>query len=235
MTQFSFEVPITHLSDFSDLQDFNFALSFLAHANASYRYWMTTQPKELWLDNSYNELMRPDKAPLLANLALSMGASYVVCPDDPSWPTSKIRQAYEEVCDLLGRGNTKPVVVVNSPVMQEEMRKYGANTFAAPYRIRMSKPLKWSSWASDCHFLGLVSIQEILTHNPPSCDTSMPIKLAILGKTIDDWSRDGYPHYHTCDMPDFFYRKLSTKEIDLARKNIIRLKEVCNATETAVH
>ena len=64
-TKFSFEVPSNHLEDFEPFQDFYFALSFLCKKSTEYlNYFLgkKVEGKKVFLDNSFNELRRPDSS-----------------------------------------------------------------------------------------------------------------------------------------------------------------------------
>ena len=71
------------------------------------------------------------------------------------------------------------------------------------------------------HFLGLISIPEIRDFHPPTCDTSMPIKLAMKGMMLRDWAAKDYPHIYTHELgnqgEDYFNAKLTTEQLEQAR------------------
>jgi len=232
MTKWSFEVPIAHLDDFEDLQDFIFALSFLVDINNTYRGWLREQSvkglKTIWLDNSFNELAKADQAKSLAFIARDIGAHKIVSPDDPSWNTTQIADAWEKTANWIPDDHL--VAVVKNLEMHNYMKSIGAQHFAISYHVRRTLELMDYGWAKDMHFLGLVSDKEIRAWSPPSCDTSRPIKLALQGIDMDHWiSNNCLTTYHPPGQGKlpYFNVKMTTKEIDLARHNIVKLKEVC--------
>ena len=114
------------------------------------------------------------------------------------------------------------------------MKKQRVLNFAVSYWVRDSfTPTDLCLVSQEgIHFLGLLSIPEILQYRPRTCDTSMPIKLALRNETIRDWAGKGYPHVHTKDLgfegKDFFNATMTDKQLKLAKSNIEHLKEVIN-------
>ena len=239
MTAFAFEPPNRHLEDFDDLQDYHFLLSMHCkdkdYVNHYAKRFDRSDTRRVILDNSYNELMRADDCIELISHMANVRADWVVVPDDPQWPTYKIADSFKEVCQFIEPHRT--LTVINSLEMMNHLRHHGAPNFAISYHIRLPHYRRGGepedlSWAKQCHFLGLCNIKEIKELQPPSCDTSMPIKLGIMHEHLDEWIAGGCPHIHTKDiLQSFFDKKMSTEQIDLSRQNIIRLKELCNGTQ----
>lgn len=238
MTQFSFEVPIQHLEDFEDLQDFHFILSMLCKNKAYHNYYYnqaTKGTKQVWLDNSYNEQGKADRVIDLIKVMNSIHAHKVVIPDNPKWHIEQMLLTYKETIYCVAPSKT--ITVVSSSQMHEALYSIGARHFAISYHVRLpayqtNKAINTFKWAKSFHFLGLCSIEEIRQLKPPTCDTSMPIKLAFENITTRRWFEEGYPHIHTKDVLRWFFdTKMTKRQIDLARKNIIQLKEVCNEVE----
>jgi hypothetical protein len=233
---FSFEVPLYHLEDFEDLQDFHFILVQLLQ-NRDYRSFYQAERnkglKTLWLDNGFNEVGQPLGVEALAHWAEEMRMDKVICPDHPNWTRKEFWEAYDRMSIYLP--GDKLIMVTSSRKEWHyfhQVRDVGY--FAVPYRARVG----WEGaqeWLLDTHFLGLNSILELLKWYPNSCDTSMPIKLALQDKTLSDWDCEGYPHIHTKDLGleggDYFQTRMTPKQIKLARANITTLKEVCNAND----
>jgi hypothetical protein len=231
-TAFSFEVPIKHLELFEDFQDFHFTLSMLYSESVYSTFYLWQKKlglKTIWLDNSYNEKMKADSAHELIPTFKVLGAHKVISPDDPSWPLERIKAAYLNMCVMIP--SEQVIVVVNSPQMLQEMKQVGASNFALSYWVRPKLTPEELYEMRECHFLGLLDPFEISRCNPRSCDTSMPIKLALQKKTIEEWIEEGCPHVNTKDLGkdgmDFFHRELTEEEIELSMRNIIDLKEVC--------
>jgi hypothetical protein len=241
-TAFSFEVPIAHLDDFADLQDYHFCLSMLCRDDRYFKHFHQLACKDhrqVWLDNSFNEQGKADQLEELVDLFTELGAHKLVVPDDPAWTTEQMKLSYHATTFHLDYLET--ITVVKSPEMRQELSLLGAQHFALSYHIRLPAYKQWLTskrevpkyelfrWASDMHFLGLCDIDEIQALRPPTCDTSMPIKIALQGLELHQWYELGCPHIHTKDIcEEFFSCNMTNNQIHLARRNIIELKEVCN-------
>lgn len=242
MTKFSFEVPLDHLNDFDDLQDFTFALSVLDSDVRYQRYLfdkMIGGLSPIWMDNSYNETQQADDPERLALLYMKYKCTRVISPDSPKWSAKQIAEAFQKTANLIDLEDI--IVVVSSIEMVDELHKLPIRPVhhAVSYWTRG----QWSNYSLQQlkpHFLGLLSVDELIRCKPPSCDTSMPIKLAIQRITLREWQDQGCPHIHTKDLglhgSDFFNYKMSKQEIDLARENICKLKEatakgLCNTKD----
>lgn len=228
MTKFSFEVPIKHLWDFEDLQDFHFSLSFL-YENEYYKKFMIAQShrglKPVWLDNSYNEKLKADNHHELITLAQEIDCAKVIAPDDPNWEASMIFNSYEAVATFV-KAHRIIVVVKDKAMLDKGMKEHPEIfTYAYSYWNRLKVgTLGELQWSKQCHFLGMCSVDELESLKPPSCDTSMPIKLALKDQSLEAWEREGCPHIYTHEMPDFFTMSMTPAQVELARRNIINLK-----------
>lgn len=236
MTSFSFEVPIPHLEDFDDLQDFVFALSFLGK-DERYMKWLQKHAeaglKTIWLDNSFNELGEADSSYELAKVGRNIQATCLISPDDPGWSTSQIASAFRNMTRWWEKDRL--VAVVKNVAMYNHMRSEGAKHFAISYHVRRNCSLSKLRWVKgkNIHFLGLIediprSIKELTTLKPPSCDTSRPIKLALQGISMKQPNCQVSYHPPGKDKLTYFYTEMTTAQIDLARANITYLKEVTN-------
>jgi hypothetical protein len=237
MTSFAFEVPHAHLEDFSDLQDFHFALSI--HCNIKYyREYFRRQSirgtKQVWLDNSFNETGKADQIPKLLKIADQIGAHKVVVPDDPNWPIHKIARRFKDISKFIP--SIRAIVVVNSWLMQQRLIELGALSFALSYHVRLpwyhnGGISSYFEYAKDFHFLGLCNIQELKELHPPSCDTSVPIKLALQNISLRKWYEDGCPRVHHKpgeNKLSYYDVRMTKKQIELARQNIYNLKMAVN-------
>lgn len=229
MTKFAFEVPHAHLEDFEDLQDFHFALSMFCSVSM-YRNFYRRQSmkgvKQVWLDNSFNEKGRADDPIRLITAANQIYAHRVIAPDNPKWTTSRITSGVQDTA--LYFPTSKIIAVVNSQFMMSQLYSQGVRNFALSYHVRRDKDWDNSAWAYNCHFLGLCSIEEIIKIKPPTCDTSRPIKLALQGITLRKWHEEGCrTTYHPPGdkKRPYFSIRMSSPVVDLARSNIIQLKE----------
>ena len=234
-TNFSFEVPTAHLEDFADLQDYFFCLSMLCndpHYVSFHRRQAMYGCKQIWLDNSFNETGVADNVNALHSNILELRAHKLVIPDDLKWSTDQMISSYNACSSLLP--NHMILTVVTTEEMHKALTACGARHFALPYRTRLAAyapgfPPGILEWAKGFHFLGLCSLEEIQVLQPPTCDTRMPIKLALRGWDLRKWYSEGEPHIHTRDIVDsFFSAKLTKSELVLAKNNIIMLKEMCN-------
>jgi len=215
-TKFSFEVPLNHLEDFEPFQDFYFALSFLCKKSTEYlNYFLgkKVEGKKIFLDNSFNELRRPESSKELANLSRILNADMVISPDCDGWSLKELGKAYDELSSMICP--EKILVVVKSMEEERMFRERGVLHFCTTYEQRpgLDKILLYKSF----HFLGLRDFQEIEKYQPYTCDTGVPVKLALEGKDMYDWAVEGHPHAIT--TPDFFDLTLTKKELNLARRN----------------
>lgn len=224
-TKWAFEVPMYHLEDFQDLQDSNFCLAHLCK-DKKYVKFFRNSPLVTTLDNSYNEEGKPTSVTSLVRIAEELEAYTIVSPDSHLWGLGEALTAFESLQKVIGDKDFTISYVIHS-AREYEIAKYAGSKFtAAPGRWRSSMPTRVLHVVD--HFLGFNNPLEVRTFHPASVDTGMPIKLALQGKTLDSWLRESCPHIHNKDFKDYFFLKMSLPQIRLARKNILRLKEVCN-------
>lgn len=226
MTRFSFEVPLAHLNDFSTEQDYIFSLSKL-YKIPVYQEWierMHNEGKVIILDNSFNEDGYPTSAAELAEIYHTGIVDTVIAPDHLDW---EIRQTLESANALHEHGVPKDaiIIVVKDDDWTGYYRSCGYSHFAVSFYRRFCSIEKLLTFKKH-HFLGLVSMKEIELAKPPTCDTSIPIKLALMHKSIGEWEREGHPHIFTTD--DFLNAKMTDEEIRLAKANILTLKRASN-------
>lgn len=239
MTKFSFEVPIAHLDDFDDLQDFHFCLSML-FSDQRYRNYhhevSRRSLKTIWIDNSFNEKFIADKAHDLLYWYRQMNAAQVVAPDSIEWTTEEIRSSWVDMARHVGPNHT--ILVLRNHLMYLDLKLLYPRIVAVSYWKRPGMPsAEWSLTElqkvkrnQQLHFLGLNNVQELITVKPQSCDTSMPIKIALKDQTLKQWIEAGCPHINTKDLgfqgQSFFNQTMSQEQINLARRNIIQLKSL---------
>jgi hypothetical protein len=224
-TKFSWEVPLAHLKDFDGDQDYIFSISFL-YEHSVYRDYILNRPsyKQLILDNSYNELGKSGDALSLSTMADDYGADYTICPDDESWSTQQWISSYTQSIVWMDKNHLLAVPKNNNECVYAHVNNIA---FALPYRQRSKVKKEWLYKAQ--HFLGLNNHWECYQFKPRTCDTSMPIKLAMKGKTIKDWITEGLTHPRT--TPDYFSQHMTTAQIDLAKQNIQTIRECTNGTK----
>lgn len=227
MTRFAYEVPLAHLEDFEEYQDIHFALSFLCRKEKRYFDYMKSMvgKKKVILDNSFNELGEPDEPEEMAKTFHLLEADMVVSPDSDDWPLDRMSWAYNKMLDYCPR--ERVLAVIRNKEEFEWYREAGGYNFCTTFYHRPSLQENIKNFCY--HFLGLVNPQEINRYSPISCDTSMPIKLALQNLRMLDWIEKGCPHIHTKDIPDFFYLTLTKEQLRLAKENCQWIKRNLSA------
>lgn len=230
MTRFSYEVPLAHLKDFDEYQDLYFALSFLCDDP----YYMNfikdnRRGRKVILDNSFNELGTPDTPSKMARIFNELEADMVVSPDSDEWSLEQLKDAYKELISLVPK--EKVLMVIRSKEEYEWLKSNISSHYCVTFyhRPQLQDSIKHLAY----HFLGLLNPWEIRKYSPISCDTSMPIKLALQGRTIDGWMADGCPHIHTKDVENFFTLTLTEEQLKLAKENCQWIKHSTLSVETA--
>lgn len=239
-TKFSFEVPIKYLDDFDEDQDFIFTLSLLLQdeslAGDVYRRYVRDILRQglrtVWIDNSFNELAEATEEHELFRLFRFYDAQKVISPDSPHWDKDQIFFAFKE---LLRHGISKDriITVISSWDMYQYLRENGSEHFAASYWVR-EENFSYQQLFNipGLHLLGFLNPGEIKNVQPASCDTSMPIKLALINKTYSRWLVEGCPHINTRDLGpagrDYFLATMNEDQIKLAKDNIKELKASCS-------
>lgn len=221
MTKFSYEVPIPNMEVFEEDQDFHFALSFLLD-NPKYRKHVESFTGFWILDNSFNETQKPETVRKMALLMEKYKPSYVISPDSDKWKTGEVVGAFERLTKLV-----PPQRVIGIYKTEHEfwrLAQEGCIHFASSYAHRPLMP-EWLLKMPQ-HFLGCLGPQEIRLLKPDTCDTSMPIKLAVEDMTVEKWLLYGCPHI--LSKPEFFYKPLTPKQVRLAKQNIVDFEEACN-------
>lgn len=241
VTKFSFEVPLDHLRDFHDDQDYIFTLSML-YSDPRYqeyiRFVRNEGLKTIWLDNSFNELFEAETIHNLWPIAQQCNASKIVVPDSIDWTTQQLVESFVDAAECVcsdGVERTSTLLAVATDYNTAlELIKYGAQQIAISYWVRndweYSQITALRQSGTPVHFLGLLDMPELIACKPQTCDTSMPIKLALQGKTLREWATEGYPHINTKDLgeagQDFFDTKMTPVQIDLAKFNIEQLRSL---------
>lgn len=223
MTKWSFEVPIGHLKDFDSYQDYIFALPHLIPLYPDYEDYLKKSSKDIIMDNSSNELGTPISNEHLMAWAYAYNPKYLIAPDDDRW---SIDFTFERVRELK-RLWTGPILYVVRNLTEKVLAKSIGVEYTIPYEYRFTAHMAVLYEAK--HFLGLNNPLEVRIFKPVSIDTGMPIKLAIQGMTIDKWLEEACPHIHTTPgkNENYFDTWMTGDQIDLARKNIETLKEIC--------
>jgi hypothetical protein len=217
--KFSWEVPIYHLEDFDKDQDFLFALSFLCSDKRYTNYMKKKRSnRKLILDNSYNEINKPENPINLHNISKILNPDFVVCPDDDTWTIKELKEVYKKMTELFPNDSLLLVVKSLPEVLFASKEKVEYCTTYTQRNI-LSDKANYDAY----HFLGIRSLKELEKFSPKSCDSGMPIKLALMDITIPEWELKGCKHIKT--NQDYFKTKMTTKQIDLAKRNIAYIKE----------
>lgn len=238
-TKFSFEVPLKHLQDFHEDQDYIFTLSML-HNDSRYQKYLKFLRNEglktVWLDNSFNELFTAESIENLWPLAQACNASKIVVPDSTTWTTQQLVQSFIDAGNFISSPthdrSYQLVAVATDLKTAHALIQRGATHIAISYWCRSqweySQIKELHQLKTPIHFLGLLDIPELLQCRPQTCDTSMPIKLALQNKDLSTWASEGYPHTNTKDLGEagssFFETEMPAAQIDLAKRNIEMLR-----------
>jgi hypothetical protein len=231
MNGFSFEVPLDNLNDFNEEQDYIFALSFLCRDKRYLKYLrdMKDSGLKITLDNSYNELKVATPVKDMLSISEEINADYVICPDDDTWTEVKYLTIFNQMASKINP--SKLFLIARNPMHFLTFEREGILNIAIPYEFRpkytgqpslegygygYTKETK--RYLRGSHFLGLNTLNEPVKYQAKSCDTSMPIKLAVKGISIKEWVKERC--YHIDTIPEFFDLRLSKKQIKLAKDNI---------------
>lgn len=233
MTKFAFEVPIPHLNDFHRYQDFIFTLSILYEDPDYLSYLLKVKEeglKTIWLDNSFNETFEVETPEKLYKLSLCSQASKVICPDHINWNADRLAESFRAM-HKLGINKAQLLGVASDFESFKRLYNEGCTTIGVSYWVRSSWTYEQLLQVKDkcqLHFLGLNDMIELRAVQPHSCDTSMPIKLALQGQSLRNWAEQGYPHINTKDLGlrgrAFFQADLSPLELQLSFDNIQLLR-----------
>lgn len=227
-TKFSFEVPVQNLDDFHEFQDYIFALSFLLRGPTEKTYFnyldkCKREGKTIILDNSFNELDQPDDEWEMLRLYNWIKPDYLVAPDSNYWLSDTVFNNYFRMLrkglGLIG----KLILVIRSNYELNRARALGIRPLAVPFEYRPHFSPRTS--LQKLHFLGFLNPLEITTRKPLTCDTTMPVKLALLGWSFEEWVLKGFPHLLSTRFPGLLTTKLTDFQMKLAIKNTLAIKE----------
>jgi len=224
-TKWSFEVPIPHLRDFHEDQDFVFALQHLCK-DGEYRRYLQTCDKFIILDNSSNEKVQPCSVQELVTTAIDMQAGLIIAPDCDEWSVDATVEKWLETQRLASAVQVNVFGVFRTREEKKALERAGCHFFTIPYEYRFTQPL--SVPYSRVHFLGLNNPLEVRVMKPASVDTGMPIKLALRGMTVAQWMLQACPHFHTLQEEEYLHKEMSDEEIRLSKENIKEIKRVCS-------
>jgi len=214
MAKLALEIPIPNLKEFSVLTDFDFALAHLVLSNEVYAEFYSVQAlrgREVWLDNSINELNESVSRESVLRAAQRISATHVIPPE---WITDPIR-TFEEAIHWKKYGSKYKIVgVIHGSRPRDVLEGYRNHNIlpALPY----DEPRDWYKAQRDgpVHFLGFNSLKEIRDLKPASLDTGFPFR--IKRKIAIDWRRP-------LDLPPLNYTK-GIEKTDVVLDTIWRLK-----------
>jgi hypothetical protein len=238
----SFEVPIAHLYDFDEYQDYLFVLSHLCE-NPAYKSYVMSSNKFKILDNSAYELKRSIPVSRLYDIAEEIKADVIVVPDvlgNADETLKMTEEFYKEFTKRPGLKNVKTMIVPQGVTYSEylmcyyKMREFPYDmigiSFYIPGPLFESEDLRLKKVQSvvnvelnrRIHLLGLYRSSFLYEYKKylsiESIDTSMPVVLAIYGKEFTDKSvKEKRP-------ASFFDLRLNKEQLNLAKKNIDSFK-----------
>jgi hypothetical protein len=240
----SFEVPLAHLYDFDEYQDYLFVLSHLCE-NPLYKNYVISSNKFKILDNSAYELKRSVPASQICDVAEEIKADVIVVPDvlgDTDETLKVTEEFYKEFTKRPGLKGVKTMIVPQGTTYSEylmcyyKMRGFPYDmigvSFYTPGPLFESEDLRLKKVQSivnaepnkKIHLLGLYRPSFLYEYKKylsiESIDTSMPVALAVYGKEFTDKSvKEGRP-------PAFFDLRLNKEQLSLAKRNIDNFKRI---------
>jgi len=123
----SFEIPINHIREFNQYQDFIFALPHLIDLREENEYEKAIKEseKEIWLDNGAYENKNPEGIDSLLTKAKKIGASLIFSPD--SWNNTKETKFSLKIFQELKKkykSKIKTGVVIQAETLDEFLEFY---------------------------------------------------------------------------------------------------------------
>ncbi|MBT9170272.1 MAG: hypothetical protein DDT18_00611 [Actinobacteria bacterium] len=223
MGRLALEIPLAHWDDFIEYSSFDYALAHEVINSKEYTKKYREQSdagREVWLDNSYNELKRSIEIDLLLKAMEAIQPTHLFTLEG-FYPRENIKAIEDTLEELLKRGISIKTIGCwrGSFDDLDEISKL-VDIVALPY----DEPRELLVRERDSklyHYLGLRSLSELLTSPPRSIDTSLPIRGAVSGYDISLHSR----RPASLNYYDPFL-KLTGEQLKLARRNCKILKEV---------
>jgi hypothetical protein len=221
------EIPLSHWNDFIQEEDFHYALTHLILSNKEYRekYQQLRKSlpldKELWLDNSFNELHYSASIEDILKAIDYIEPTHVVGLEEYD-PKENIKATVYSKNEFSKRGlNVKLVSCWRGTKYDLNLLQSISDVVALPYDSLRSTPCsKWGCDSRNYHYFGFKNLDELRCYPPRSLDTSAPIRAAMLG--IDLSERERRPK----NLPLFsLYMKLTKEQVTLAKSNIKAIKK----------
>lgn len=222
----SLEIPTAHLQQFDEYQDFYFLIEpWLRDKN--YLDYHHMGKKKIYLDNGVNEYGKPTDFPTMAASSRWLNVDAVVAPDDPN--------NFEEHLISLEALKNSPIKSIG--VLCESYRKYWydiiriADIVAVPYDVEDDRIQLCSMIPAEkpIHFLGFRSLTELkYADRVDSIDTGIPIKLALEGIKIENYTQRHTNRRDLVTSTDYNNITLTENEYELAVQNVRQLQMVCH-------
>lgn len=208
--KFSTEVPVPHLMDFDDLQDYGYALSYLCDQPGYINYFrfVKASGREVILDNSYNELLRSEGLDRLFDIYDKMEPDYLISPDNKKVEDTTHYNTFDQVAQRIGFDKTIFVAFRISHYDFAIKNRLEHVAIAFPQRPAISNYFHAKgipAWMQ-IHYLGLNHPSEFLQCD--YIDTTLPLKLAYLHRSLSDWKREDYPHYSSHLVNKLFHKDI---------------------------
>lgn len=219
------EIPIRHWYDFIDYEDFHYTLVHLVNTHQEYRhrYQSLKDDKDLWLDNSFNELRETVSIGEILKGIEAIGPTHVVVMEafDPKRNLVLAELTKTELVKR-GLGSLKTVACWRGTQWEMKTLKQIVDIVALPYDSNRNYGLSISN-AKDHHFFGFRNFDEVRKWKPLSLDTSAPIRAAAMG--IDLRERSRRPKNL---IPFDPWMELTPQQVFLAQTQILSLKAAGN-------
>lgn len=241
MTLFSFEVPLAHLKDFDQYQDFTFALCYLMYASQDYTDYVDDRcyRKDIvHIDNSFNETNVPIAPQEMARIYNKYKPTTVLSPDADWWTSDDILTAFDDLASKIPHRHIMGIYRNDAEYYSLQARS--CNHLATSYWWRNKTVL-----TPNVHFLGLGNLNDVVSVKPVTLDTSQPIKMALRGESLAEWAAAGgvYTRHYTREAwgParsmrawEYFTTVLTDKQLALAVQNVVDLKALVNGAGNKV-
>jgi len=223
--KFSFEVPISYLNYFHKYQDYLLVLSHLLPLPVYESYFLKKKKGMLSIiDNAFNELQVPNTPEEMSRLFYKYQPTLVTSPDSDRWDTQQTVEAYIELKESVPNENI--LCLFKNLEEYYILRAKGCKHLGSSFWWRPH--IKDFPSSRDIFYYGFLNFEEYRKYKPFYCDTGMPIKLALKGYTIEEWVEQDCFHIHSKDFTEYLHSVLDPKTLELAEKNILTFKEICN-------
>lgn len=187
------EIPTKHWDEFFPYTDFDYALCHEVLRNPE--YWKKYQNldrstgREIWLDNSYNELREDIGIDSIKRAIDMIQPTHVVLPEGKH-PLDNLSKIIKGMEDLSGykdikfiatwRGGAAELIYLYTHTLKP--------LIAIPYDDNRDffYPPHSPYDPKEFHFFGFKSLKELSIVKPRSIDTSLPLRLAIQGRSLFD-------------------------------------------------